>query len=86
MLEGDEIKYNPTYRKHTFEYKGFIGSIEYSKGDKCFYGIILNIDDTFTFEGNNLDTLQKAFHYLVDAYIQWKTTDKEVENVRMPNM
>ena len=33
---------------NTIEYNGYIGSIEYSPEDKCFFGKLEMIDDTFS--------------------------------------
>ncbi|WP_457750277.1 type II toxin-antitoxin system HicB family antitoxin [Sulfurimonas sp.] len=54
---------------NTIEYKGYIGSIEYSPQDKCFYGKLEMIDDLVTFEAVNADELEKNFHNAVDEYI-----------------
>ena len=35
---------------NTIEYNGYIGSIEYSPEDKCFFGKLEMIDDIVTFE------------------------------------
>ena len=52
-----------------FEYKGFYGSVDYSLEDKCFHGKIMGISDLVTFEGDNIEELEKAFHEMTDDYI-----------------
>ena len=52
-----------------FEYKGFYGSVEYSLEDKCFHGKIMGIRDLVTFEGDNIQEFEKAFHEMTDDYI-----------------
>ena len=49
-------------------YRGFIGSIEYSKKDECFHGMVLGITDLVTYEGANLDELLISFKRAVDLY------------------
>ena len=55
---------------NTVEYKGYIGSIEYSSEDKCFFGKVEMINDLVTFEANNADELETNFHNAVDEYIE----------------
>lgn len=54
---------------NTIEYNGYIGSIEYSQEDKCFYGKLEMIDDLVTFEATNTEELEKNFYNAVDGYI-----------------
>jgi len=54
---------------NTIEYKGYIGSIEYSPQDKCFFGKLEMIDDIVTFEATNAIELEKNFHKAVDEYL-----------------
>jgi len=55
---------------NTVEYNGYIGSIEYSSEDKCFFGKLEMIDDLVTFEATNADELEINFHQAVDEYLQ----------------
>jgi len=55
---------------NTIEYKGYIGSIEYSPDDKCFYGKLEMINDLVTFEATNAEELETNFHNAVDEYLQ----------------
>ncbi len=55
---------------NTIEYNGYIGNIEYSAEDKCFFGKLEMIDDLVTFEATTADELEKNFHNAVDEYIQ----------------
>ena len=54
----------------TIEYKGYIGSIEYSSEDRCFFGKLEMINDLVTFESNNAEELETNFHNAVDDYLQ----------------
>jgi len=55
---------------NTIEYNGYIGSIEYSPEDKCFFGKIEMIDDLVTFEATTANELENNFCNSVDEYIQ----------------
>lgn len=55
--------------KDVLTYKGFIGTVHFSAGDKVFHGKIEGIDDLVTFEGHSVEELIKAFHNEVDDYI-----------------
>ena len=55
---------------NTIEYKGYIGSIEYSPEDKCFFGKLEMIDDLVTFEATNAQELEDNFHAVVDEYLE----------------
>ena len=55
---------------NTIEHKGYIGSIEYSSDDKCFFGKLEMIDDLVTFESDNAYDLEKNFRNAVDEYLQ----------------
>lgn len=51
------------------EYKDYLGSVEYSHEDRCFFGKIELIDDLVTFEATNVDELETNFKNAVDTYI-----------------
>ena len=53
------------------EYKGYTGSIEYSRHDGCFYGKIENIADLVNYEGQTLEELENSFHEAVDDYVEF---------------
>lgn len=55
---------------NTIEYNGYIGTIEYSQEDKCFFGKLDMINDLVTFEANNADDLEDNFKNAVDEYIE----------------
>lgn len=55
---------------NTIEYKDYIGSVEYSSEDRCFFGKIEMIDDLVTFEATSIDELENNFHTCVDEYLE----------------
>ncbi len=76
---------------NTIEYNGYIGSIEYSPEDRCFFGKLEMIDDLVTFEAITAEELERNFHNAVDEYIHTckelgrepQKTYKGVFNVRI---
>ena len=55
---------------NVIEYKGYIGSINYSPEDKCFYGKLEMIDDLVTFEAISAQELEDNFHEVVNDYLE----------------
>ena len=78
--------------ENVLKYKDYIGSVSFSADDRVFHGKIMGINDLVTFEGENVDELENAFHESVDDYIQTcADTGKQPEktykgsfNVRVP--
>lgn len=53
------------------EYKGYKGSVEYSKADNCLVGKVLGMGkDAILYEGNNITELYDDFCDGVDDYIE----------------
>lgn len=52
------------------EYRGYLGSIEYSDADVVFYGRLEFIRDLVTYEGTDAKGLKAAFHEAVDDYLE----------------
>ena len=52
------------------EYKGYYAKIEYSSEDNIFFGSIIGIDDSITFEGKSVTELETAFQEAVDDYLE----------------
>jgi predicted HicB family RNase H-like nuclease len=51
------------------EYKGYTGSIEYSKEDNLLYGKVLGIKGLISFEGKTGHELEDDFKEAIDAYL-----------------
>lgn len=60
---------------NTLNYKGFIGSIEFSKEDGLFFGKVLNTNDLVSYEGITHEELKEDFQNAVDDYLETKSTD-----------
>ncbi|MGN0210846.1 MAG: type II toxin-antitoxin system HicB family antitoxin [Muribaculaceae bacterium] len=54
---------------NTLQYKGFIGSVEFSEPDGVFFGKIEGINALVTFEGESVQELKDAFHQAVEDYL-----------------
>ncbi len=55
---------------NTIEYKGYIGSIEFSAEDSIFYGKVLGVRSLISYEGENAHDLISDFHAAVDDYLE----------------
>ncbi len=56
--------------KDILRYKGFIGSVRFSAADDCFFGKLEGIDDLVIFEGQDVQSLKRAFQEASDDYIE----------------
>ena len=55
---------------NTIQYKGYIGSVEFSEDDAIFYGKVLGIRSLISYEGDNATDLINDFHEAVDDYLE----------------
>jgi len=55
----------------SMEYKGYIGSVEYSDEDEVLCGKVINIDALVSFEATTVKGLKKAFHDAVNDYLSF---------------
>ena len=55
--------------KNTIEYKGYVGSIEFSEADGVFFGKVQGIRSLVSYEGTNAAELVEDFHGAVDDYL-----------------
>ncbi|MDR0682772.1 MAG: type II toxin-antitoxin system HicB family antitoxin [Dysgonamonadaceae bacterium] len=55
------------------EYRGYFGSIEYSREDNYFYGCVLGIPKNIaiTYEGENATDLIQDFRNGIDSYLEY---------------
>lgn len=56
--------------KNMMEYKGYLGSVEYSEEDNCLFGKIQGIRGLISYEGESLKELKEAFCFMVDDYLK----------------
>jgi len=54
------------------KYKGYIGTIQFSEGDNCFYGKVLGMKNAcITYEGENASELLEDFKGAIDMYLEY---------------
>ena len=56
--------------KNLIEYKGYVGSVEFSQEDELFYGKVQGIRSLISYEGTNAAELMEDFHAAVDDYLE----------------
>lgn len=54
---------------NTIEYKGYVGTVEFSENDDLFFGKIIGIRPLVSYEGQNAKELIEDFHNAVDDYL-----------------
>ena len=55
---------------NTMEYKGYVGSVEFSEEDALFYGKVLGIRALISYEGTNAAEPVADFHGAVDDNLE----------------
>ena len=55
--------------KNTMEYKGYVGSVEFSEEDGVFFGKVMGIRSLISYEGTTAKELVNDFHEAVDDYL-----------------
>ena len=55
---------------NTIQYKGYVGSVEFSEEDGIFYGKVMGIRSLISYEGENAKDLLVDFHDAVDEYLE----------------
>ena len=74
--EKTPFKIKSFYIEKNLKYKSYVGAVEYSDVDKCFYGKIKDIDDLVTYEADSKEDLQINFQNAVEDYL---VTCKQIE-------
>ncbi|OAV68224.1 hypothetical protein Barb6_00817 [Bacteroidales bacterium Barb6] len=53
------------------EYKGYYGSVEYSKPDNCLVGEVFGMSRaSITYEGDTIDELEADFQAGIESYLE----------------
>lgn len=63
--------------KNLIEYKGYIGSVEFSQEDGVFFGKVQGIRSLISYEGTNAAELMEDFHGAVDDYLELCREEKK---------
>ena len=56
---------------NTLSYKGYLGTVNFSEKDACFFVKVEGIDGLVNFEGESVRELTDSFHEAVDDYIAY---------------
>ena len=65
---------------NTIQYKGYVGSVEFSEEDGIFFGKVMGIRSLISYEGESAKELLNDFHDAVDTYLEHcKAEGKEPE-------
>jgi predicted HicB family RNase H-like nuclease len=76
------------------EYKGYYGSIEYSKEDECLFGKVMGMpNNLISYEGNTAAELYADFKEAINAYLEYcqrkgvkpRKAYNGVLNIRIPS-
>ena len=59
-----------SYKQNVMEYKGYLGTVEYSETDNILFGKVIGIGSLVSYEGKNLDELRSDFEGAVDDYLE----------------
>lgn len=54
---------------NTMEYKGYVGSVEFSEEDALFFGKVMGVRALISYEGENAHDLVEDFHSAVEDYL-----------------
>ena len=54
---------------NTMEYKGYVGSVEFSEEDGLFFGKVMGLRALLSYEGSTAAELVADFHAAVDDYL-----------------
>ena len=54
---------------NTLEYKGYIGSVEFSEQDRIFYGKVKGIHASISYEGTSIKELSEDFRESIESYL-----------------
>jgi len=55
---------------NTMNYRGYTARIEFDERDNIFWGKVLGIQDSITFEGDTVLKLTEDFHAAIDFYLE----------------
>ena len=55
---------------NTMEYRGYVGSVEFSEADQLLFGKVQGIRSLISYEGTTVSELIADFHGAVDDYLE----------------
>jgi len=71
IISAFEVEWLNLIEMDYLEYKGYKGTVGYSKEDDCLVGKVIGMHDALIlYEGKTLDDLKEDFRNAVDSYIE----------------
>jgi predicted HicB family RNase H-like nuclease len=55
---------------NVLEYRGFLGTVEYSAADDILYGKVIGVKSLISYDGEGVQALRKDFEEAVDDYLE----------------
>ena len=55
---------------NVLEYKGYVGTVEFSASDNVLFGKVLGVNGLISFEGDSIHKLKEDFEGAVDDYLE----------------
>ena len=69
MAPGKRITMGGVHLNNIIQYKGYVGSVEFSEKDGVLYGKVIGIRSLISYEGASVQELLNDFHGAVDDYL-----------------
>ena len=55
---------------NALEYKGYLGTVEFSAEDNVLYGKVIGINSLISYEGDSLQNLKSDFEEAIEDYLE----------------
>ncbi len=69
MGQKEKLTEEGTFVKNTMNYKGYVGSVEFSEEDSKLFGKVMGVRAMISYEGETAKELVNDFHAAVDDYL-----------------
>jgi len=55
---------------NSLEYKGYIGTVEYSASDNVLFGKVIGVKSLISYEGDSIQSIREDFEGAIDDYLE----------------
>ena len=55
---------------NSLKYKGYRGSVEWSKADSIYYGKVVGVNSLISYQGDTIQSLRDDFQGAIDDYLE----------------
>ena len=69
---------------NTMEYRGYVGSVEFSEADQLLFGKVQGIRSLISYEGTTVSELIEDFHGAVDDYLTFCNAEGKTPETEYP--